>query len=87
MAFNSTKTTARNQFVMGLKSRKTDKLAMWLNPADTFVKSVIGEIDMKNVTVEQLRKAGVEEKFGNKYFYVDIIDTTLEQEIIDVEDF
>ena len=82
MAFaQSTTNSNKNQFVASLTSKNSGKVAIWLNPADSFIKSTTGE-DMSNVTpemIEKLIKAVLES--GN--FELVVKDTTKEIEVVD----
>jgi hypothetical protein len=87
MAFNKqSNTTAKNQFVINFKSRKSDKVAFWMNPTDSFIRSMFAD-DIKNITKQMLLDAKIPEKCSNEMFYVDITDTTTSQETISVEDY
>ena len=86
MAFNTSKTnTSKNQFLINFISRKSGKVASWINPTSTFITSLTGK-DMKEVSAVELRQA-VGNYYDNDNLYADIVDITAEITTISASEF
>lgn len=85
MAFNTTTSKNKNQFVARLVSKKTGKTASWVNLTDEFSRSVFGK-ELQDVTAQEAEEV-LPKLFDNNYLEVAITDLTAEVEKVDPTEF
>ena len=76
---------SQNQFVASLRSRKTDNGVTWINPMDSYIRSLFAK-DIKEVTAKEFTdKIGT--RFDNELYYLYVVDTTVPQVAVSADDY